>query len=134
MHRRLPDTQTVRAKADLVERLLSRDVATAAVATEVGDGAEQQRGLADPGISADEDHGAGHQAAAEDAIQFPVPAAAATHPGHLQGVQPRHGGSAGRSDAAYGMTGPGRRGLCQRIPFPAIRALTLPLELTGAAR
>ena len=132
LHRRLPDTQTVCAKADLVERFLPRDVAAAAIAAEVGDGAEQQRGLADPGITADEDHGAGHQAAAKHAVQFPEPAAAATHPGHLQTVQTRHGGSAGRSDAAYGMTGPGRRGFTQRIPFSAIRTLTLPLELTGA--
>ena len=55
----------------LGRRLLAADVEHGlAAAGRAGGDVEQQRGLADARLAGDEDHGAGHEAAAEDAVEL----------------------------------------------------------------
>ena len=65
------EAESFRAQPHLRHRFLARDVDGAlAVAGEGGRDLDQQGRLADPGIAAQQQHRAAHQAAAGDAIEF----------------------------------------------------------------
>ena len=69
--RRVLHAEAAGAQAGLLDRFLAGDVEHApAGARQAGGRLQQQRGLADAGIAADQDRRGRHQAAAEHAIQF----------------------------------------------------------------
>ena len=84
------DTEPFGAHFYLALGFLAGDVETGEpFLADRGDGLEQQRRFADARIAADEDHRAGHQTAAEDAVEL---ADARLHPALFGGVDVTDGG------------------------------------------
>jgi hypothetical protein len=122
------------AQPDLLGRLLAADVEHRAGARERGARLEQERRLADPRITPDQHHRAGHQAAPQHAVQLADPALDA---------HPILGADVGQALDARRLGGTGvaaahRRprdlgGLHHAVPSPAVRALTRPFRLARTA-
>jgi hypothetical protein len=130
-------TGPLRPDADLLDALLAGDVehrAAGALGGGGGDGPEQRR-LADAGLTGEQHHLAGDQAAAQHPVELPDPGRGARHPlGDDLGQRP--GGSQRRRAGGRGAQagdGPDRGGLLQRPPGAAARALPEPLRRRRAA-
>ena len=98
-----------------------------------GDGLEQQRRLADAGIAADEDHRAGHQTAAEDAVEL---ADARLHPALFGGVDVTDGGGiffAAEAQLAAGRGSFFKMLLGEGVPLIAVGTFAEPLGRLVAA-
>jgi hypothetical protein len=116
-------------QADLAARLLARRVQDRApVGSEAGGCLEQERGLADPGLAADEDERSRDQAAPQDPVQLAEAHGQAGD--HLVGKgRERH-----RLDRGAGAARPcggghvADDGLHERVPGIAGAALSLPAE------
>src|SRR5690606_1815836 len=101
---------------------------------EIRDGLEQQRRLADARIPAEQHDGPRHEPPAEHAVELAEPALEPLDPGRPERIEPRELDPA-RILRALGprRTAVRSRGLDHRVPRAAIRALSLPLRLAGAA-
>ena len=128
---RLKRADAFRAPAHLGRRLLARHVEDGAASARcrrargLGGHVQQQRGLAHAGLTGQEDHRAGDDAAAEDPVQLAHARRArrgplAVHLADRQGGATR--GSRGRARPARGLAG-----LVDGAPGPALAALSHPL-------
>jgi hypothetical protein len=70
LDRRVHESETLRAKRDLLGGFLAGDVQRPMRGAQSRTRLQQQRRLADTGIAAQQDHAARHEAAAEHAIEF----------------------------------------------------------------
>ena len=116
--------QPLGAEPDLIGRLLAAGVEHGAPAvSEPGRRLQQQGGLADAGLAADEDHRAGHDAAAKHEVEFGEPRAPALE--RVGGDVPEPGRR--RSAAAAAGTSPTRGAPtgARRRPAPPPRNSTL---------
>src|SRR5690606_13669029 len=127
LHRRFPDPHAPRPQRDLIERFLTRHIANGSAYGEIGDGREEQRRLADPRVTPDEHHRSGYEPAAEDAVELAETALEPLDACRFEGVEACELDSSGvlcalctRCPAVW------RRGLDDRIPRAAVRALALP--------
>ncbi len=139
IQRRAPDAEPLAARLHLVLGFLARAVEHRPdVARDVGRRLQQQRGLADARLAAEQHHRARHDAAAEHAIQFADAGRQSRRRAHLDvGVQP--GAGAARHERAVAVAA-GRCGrriadalFDQRIPRPAVSAAAQPLGGLAAA-
>ena len=73
VERRVPYAEPLRAQTDLIERLLAGDVARRAVRCQIRERAQQQRRLADAGVTAEQHDAARNQPAAEHSIELTEP-------------------------------------------------------------
>ena len=122
-------TEPRRARGDLRERFFARDVERLHRRRDRGDGLQQQGRLADAGIAADQHHGAGHQAAAQHAVEFLQPGGGTRGFARLDLGQAAHGAAGGQRRVAVrgGRRGHGRfDGFFQSVPGIAVRTLALP--------
>ncbi len=124
----------VGARADLLDGLLAGDIGAASATTRrLAADLQQKGGLADPGVAAQQDRRAGHDAAAADAVEL---GDASRDPFQAWGF----GGQAFEGQAP-GLGPPGRREGARRtggdllhhgVPGPASRALTGPFGMDRA--
>ncbi len=124
--RRIAQAQPLGAEAYLADRLFARHVDDAASgARHRGGDLDQDGRLADAGVAADEDRGAGHEAAAD----HPVELADAGEPARQLGGLAEERGKLDRLPApgAERHRGGGRRLLGERVPLAAGLAAALPL-------
>ncbi|MCY1495018.1 hypothetical protein D9M68_289080 [compost metagenome] len=123
------------AHGDLLLGFLAGDVQRRHAAGDVAEGLQEDGGLADAGIAADQHHRTVHQAAAEDAVEFGGSGAEARgfldadlgqglDVGLLPGPAAPPGGAAGRAF---------EHGFDQGVPGAAFAALTGPFGEGGAA-
>jgi len=130
----------MRAQAHLLGRFFAGDVEHGQTLGDGGGGLQQQRGLADAGVAADQHHRARHQSAAEHAVQL---GDAGRRAGLLLRCDLGEGQDLARVQrrGALPRTGPAaatrrqRRGghLVDAVPGAAVRALAGPLRLRRAA-
>ncbi len=127
-------SQPARAQRDLFGGLFARHVQHVGGFGQRGQRLQEQRRLADAGIAADQHHGAGHQAAAEHAIEFVQAGGLARRFAGLDFGQAAH--RAGRGQRRIAVRRGRRRGrlhrFFKRVPGVAMRAFALPLR-GGAA-
>ncbi len=118
-----------RPQADLLGRLLTRDIEHRVPLPQGGTGLEQQGGLTDPRIAADEHHRALDQPAPEHPVELgDTTAQARVLLGTDGGEQDRLGPAAGDPGISEASTRRRRlRDLLHQIPGPAVRALPAPL-------
>jgi hypothetical protein len=143
--RRVGEAEALGAHPDLGGGLLARDVDHAVAGPgEGGGGLQEQGGLADAGVAADEDRRGGHEAAAEHAVEL---ADAAGRPGErrlgggevAEGDAPAAGGAEAAAGGAGGELGllvhgvPGAAALAAAGPFGMGRAAGGADEGGGAA-
>ena len=131
VERRFADAEALRSQADLLERLLARDVAGRHSRREIRERTQQQRRLADAGIAADQHDAAGHETAAEHAIELAKARRQALHRADVDAIETRELDLA-RVLRTLGTLRHGN-GLGQRVPRAAIGALALPFRLLPAA-
>jgi hypothetical protein len=126
------DTEPLRAQRGLLRRLLAGDVDRFARRAHPRERLEQQRRLADAGIAADQHHLPGDEPAAERAVELRHASRHADgFPGRDTRERRQRGGFRDAAEAVLG--GPLGRGLEQRVPGAAVRALPLPLRGCPAA-
>ena len=122
-----------RADPDLARRFLAggvEDRAAAVGAGETGRGLEQERGLADPRLAADQHERARDETAAEDAIELVDPQAEARQVGVGDAGQRFRRGGRRRSadDRPFRARGLAHDGLDERVPAVARAALPFPAQ------
>ena len=118
-----PEGETLRTQAHLGHRLLAARVDHRARGGHTSRDLQEERGLADAGISPQQDHRPRDDAAAQDPVQLRLAAGKALGVGR----RPHRGAEA---HGGRGRGGPhSRRGaLLERVPLAAQRALPLPFE------
>ncbi len=128
---RVTDAEAAGAEADLVDGLFAGNVEDAAAgAGQAGGGLEQEGGLADAGVAADEYGGGGDEASAQHAIQFRDGGGSAGRRLGFAGQADEGNASAGRGFRG----GAGARGfLDDGVPLAAGFAATGPFGCDGAA-
>ena len=134
VERRAADAEALAAQLDLVLRFFARAVEDGAdIRRDVRRGLEQQRGLADAGLAAEQHERSWHDAAAEHTIELADPG---RHPLGHDGVdlvvQPRSAAAQRRRRAAT-LDRRGRELFDERVPLAAVGTLAEPLLGLGAA-
>ena len=131
--------QAAGAQAHLLGRFLAGDVEHRPfgpqAGTQGGAGLEQEGGLADARVAADQDHGPGHQATAQDPVQFGDATAGARLPFRTDRLQGQDPGAVRGARIALPATARRRdaRDLLDGVPGAAIRATPGPFVEAGAA-
>jgi hypothetical protein len=129
------EVQPARAQRDLLARFLAADVERRRARRQVRQRLQQQRRFADARVAADQHHAAGHQPAAQHAVEFLDAGGRARLLARADLGQ--HAQLAGAAHVGQGGEARGRRGfgdgLDQRVPGTAAGALPLPLGRAGAA-
>ena len=128
-------TQAAGAQGHLLGRFFARDVKHRNRFGQRGQGLQQQRGLAYARIAADEHHGAGHQTAAQHAVEFVQPGRLARRFARFDVGQTAHRRRGRQRRVAMRAARRGGRldRFIERVPGVAMRALALPLEAGAAA-
>ncbi len=135
LHRTLGQAHAVGPGADLLDRLLARDVGAGRAALGRRRAGLQQEGrLAHARVAGEQDGRARHQAAAADAVELLEPGRQARRGGRL-GLQVLELQAAGLGAAGrgHGAGRPGGRLLDQAVPGAAGRALAAPARMGRAA-
>ncbi|MNN02734.1 hypothetical protein D3C81_1154020 [compost metagenome] len=130
--RRAFHAQPLRTQGDLRAGFFAADIEHAALPGQVGQRLQQQRGLADAGIAADQHHAARHQPAAQHAVELVDAAGKARHVGSVDLGQLAHHGRCRQRLEALGRGRLGHR-FHQRVPLLAMRALAGPARGGAAA-
>jgi hypothetical protein len=126
--------QTLRAQGDLLRRFLARHIQNLAALRHFGNGLQQQGGLADAGVAAEQNHRAVHQAAAEHAVQLAHAGGLARHFHRAHARQIHHLRAVRRPRLETRIFRLGRGDVfLQGIPFAAMRAFALPFGHGAAA-
>ena len=127
--------QALGAQVDLGQRFLTGDVQRAHARLHAGQDLQQQGGLADAGVAADQDDRAGNDAAAQYPVHLAQPGTGARGLARVHLAQALHAPSGHAADAAA--AGLGRGGidtrLHQRVPGTAVGALAGPLGTCRSA-
>ncbi len=129
------DRQPLGAQGDLGAGFLAADIQHFFQPRQIGQRLQQQGRLADARVAADQHHAAGHQAAAQHAVEFLDAGAEARHVDRLD-VGQRHHRRALRQALMRGRKAIAGRlddGFDQRIPLAAGRALASPFVADAAA-
>ena len=132
LDRCIDQSEPLRAHRDLFGRFFAGDVQGAPRRADRGHCLQQQRRLSDPGIAAEQDHRAGDQATAENAVEFLEAGRRARLRARLDARErPDVGHRAGDGPESRGHGH--RNGFDQGVPGAAMRALPLPLAAASAA-
>ena len=132
--RRLREAEPFGAQPHLRDGFFAGDIDGAvAGARERGGGLNEQRRFADAGIARHQQHRAGDEAAAGDAIEFGDAGGEAWRVERLAGERFKLEAAAFARGARAAGNGRGRAFLDQRIPFAATLAAALPAAIGGAA-
>ena len=127
------DSEALAAQFDLPGRFLGGDVEDWTALGETVDRLQQQGRFADPGITADEDEGAGDDPAAEDAVELGDAAANAVGLARHHLFQALGAGEGGRRSRGAATRRNGHRFFGETVPGAAIGALAEPFRGLKAA-
>ncbi len=134
-HTRAVEAEPLRTQRHLRAALFAADVEHLHLLGQRVGGLQQQRALADARVAADQRHAAGHDAAAEHAVQLFLSGGRARDIGGIDVGQRRHRRALGQRlkavllAAAARLTG----GFFERVPGAAMWALAEPLRIAAAA-